>query len=111
LHLWCDPLYWKDIKGLTAGEAKNLERDTNMILVGKETRQSAAQVLARAVEYFGPDGVGLEIAERNDRNVQLRGSGGYVAVRVQPKQDDGISDVEVESREWENDAKRFLEKI
>jgi hypothetical protein len=43
--------------------------------------------------------------------VQLRGGGGYVAVRVQPKQDDGISDVEVESREWENDAKRFLEKI
>lgn len=82
-----------------------------MILVGKESRQSTAQVLERAVDYFGPNGVGLEITQQDDSHVQLRGGGGYVAIRVQPQRDGGTTEVEIESREWEHDAERFLEKI
>jgi hypothetical protein len=82
-----------------------------MILVGKETKRSAAQVLEQAIDFFGPNGVGLEITQQEATHVQFQGGGGYVAVRVQPQQDRGKHEVEIESREWENDAKRFLGEI
>jgi hypothetical protein len=82
-----------------------------MILLGKESKLSAAQVLEKAVKFFGPDGVGLEVRHWDAANVQMVGSGGYVAVRAQPQPDLHMSSVEIESREWEYDAERFLGEI
>jgi hypothetical protein len=82
-----------------------------MILLGKESKVSAAQVLERAVRYFGPDGLGLDVSHWDAASVQLQGSGGYVAVRVQPQPARRATDVEIESREWEGDAERFLGEI
>jgi hypothetical protein len=82
-----------------------------MILVGKETKKSAAQVLEQAVAFFGADGVGLEMVHQDDTNLRMQGGGGYVAVRALTQQDIGKTEVEIESREWESDAKRFLGKI
>jgi hypothetical protein len=82
-----------------------------MIHVSKESKQSAAQVLEKAVDYFGPDGLGLEIAHRDLTNVQLQGGGGHVVVRVQPQRDTGKTEVEIESREWEYEAEQFLGEI
>jgi len=82
-----------------------------MIVVSKESKQNPAQVLEQAVDYFGPDGLGLDIAHRDDASVQLQGGGGHVVVRVQPQQETGKTEVEIESREWEYDAERFLGKI
>jgi len=82
-----------------------------MILVGKETKQSPAQVLDRAVKYFGPDNLGLEIVHWDAATVELQGGGGYVAVRAQQQQEMGLTSVEVEGREWEYDVERFLEEL
>lgn len=82
-----------------------------MILLGKESKVSAAQVLDRAITYFGPDGLGLDIHHLDAASVQLQGGGGYVAVRVQPQPTRQVTDVEIESREWEGDAERFLGEI
>jgi hypothetical protein len=82
-----------------------------MILLGKESKASATQVLERAVRYFGPDGLGLDVNHWDAASVQLQGGGGYVAVRVQPQPTQQVTDVEIESREWEGDAERFLGEI
>jgi hypothetical protein len=82
-----------------------------MILVSKESRQNIQQVLEQAVDYFGPDGVGLELTENGATSVRFQGGGGYVVVRAQRQQDSEMTEVEIESREWDYNAKRFLEEI
>jgi len=82
-----------------------------VIVVSKESKQNAAKVLERAVDYFGPNGLGLDIMHRDATSVQLQGGGGHVVVRAQPQQATGKTEVEVESREWEYDAERFLGEI
>ncbi|HXF60077.1 MAG TPA: hypothetical protein VNK95_00590 [Caldilineaceae bacterium] len=82
-----------------------------MIRLGKKTKQSAAQVLDKAVDYFGPAGVGLELIHRDEASVEFQDSLGHVAVRAQPDEGSGMTDVEIVSREWDWDAEQFLEKI
>lgn len=82
-----------------------------MIRVGKESRLNTAQVLDRAAKYFGPDGVGLELVRRDATSVELHGGGGYVTVSVRALQDSAKTDVEIVSRDWDQDATRFLEKV
>jgi hypothetical protein len=88
-----------------------MERGNSMILLGKESKQSTTQVLERAVRYFGPDGLGLDVGHWDAASVLLQGGGGYVTVRANPRRDQGLTSVEIESREWERDAERFLTEI
>lgn len=82
-----------------------------MIRVGKESKQSPAQVLEQAVEYFGTQGLGLDFMQRDTDSVQLQGGGGYVIVRAYHQPQTSLTTVDIECREWERDAERFLEKI
>lgn len=82
-----------------------------MIRVGKESKQSPTQVLERAVEYFGPEGLGLDFTQRDADSVQLQGGGGYVVVRAYRGSQGALTTVDIESREWDRDAERFLGKI
>lgn len=82
-----------------------------MILVAKESNYNPARVIQEAVKFFGPDGVGLEVQQQDAASAQLVGGGGYVRVRAQPQPGNGKTSVEIESREWERDAERFLGKI
>jgi hypothetical protein len=60
------------------------------------------------VRYFGPDGLGLDVGHWDAASVQLQGGGGYVTVRANSRAKEGLTAVEVESREWDRDAERFL---
>jgi hypothetical protein len=80
-----------------------------MIRITKETGYSAAEVMRRASDFFGTGGLGLEEKERNSCCITFAGGGGYVTVAV--VEVGGKRDVDVESREWDHQAKRFLETI
>jgi hypothetical protein len=82
-----------------------------MIRLGKTTNQNTAQVLARAIHYFGPAGLGLEVGRQDEASVQFQGGGGFVSVHALPSAASGKTEVEIESREWDHDAQRFLEEI
>jgi hypothetical protein len=92
-------------------DEKPRNEEGTMILVGKETKRSASQVLEQATNYFGPDGLGLDVTYRDDASMELQGGGGYIVVRAKPQQDIDMTAVEIESREWEYDVERFLGEI
>ncbi len=75
---------------------------------GAETRIKAGDVLKEAVRFFGPEGLGLQVADRTLTGVRLEGGGGYVdvQVRVGPQ-----TEVDVVIHEWEAHAADFLRRI
>jgi hypothetical protein len=82
-----------------------------MIGMEKSSKLTPSEVADKAIAFFGPGGLGLEVKERAECCVRLEGGGGYVFVQVAEGKNGNGSLVEVESREWEYHVKRFLEKV
>lgn len=80
-----------------------------MIRLGIKTRKDPVKVLDQAVEFFGPQGLGLEIRRRTSDSLYFVGGGGHVQVTV--TQEDNGADVDIQSQEWDYDAQKFLERI
>lgn len=74
------------------------------------TDKSPQEVVEQAIEYFGPEGVGLEMTEQEDPCcAHFVGGGGYVSVGATEQEKE--TSVELETREWEYHVKRFMQKI
>jgi hypothetical protein len=82
-----------------------------VIRMGKESKLSPAEVVERAVKFFGPAGVGLTVADQGACCARFEGGGGYVFVQTANVDDQKGSDVTVEGREWERQVKDFIGKI
>lgn len=80
-----------------------------MLRMGKETKHTPQEVLTKAEDFFGPDGTGLKITSRGPHAMQFTGGGGFVLVQVEPKGEG--SEIDIQTREWDYDVKRFLRKI
>ncbi len=80
-----------------------------MIRITRQTRLIPADIIDRASDYFGEGGEALEEKERNACCISFEGAGGYVAVSIVDEDNHRI--VDVETREFEYQAKRFLEKL
>jgi len=80
-----------------------------MIRVAKQTRLTPAEVIEQASLFFGRGGEELKETERNPCCISFEGAGGYVAVSVSDEEAQRM--VDVETREFEYQAKRFLETI
>lgn len=88
-----------------------------MIHLGKRTNESPSDVIEKAHRFFGPDGIGLEIALREEGAIYFVGGGGHVQVTACFAEDDkdeadtsqdGITQVDIQSMEWEKQAQDFL---
>ena len=80
-----------------------------MTRYGVKTRFSPEQIIEKAVAWFGKEGLGLEITERGDCCATFVGGGGHIAITAtagEPK-----TDIELVTREWDYDVKRFMRKI
>jgi hypothetical protein len=86
-----------------------MKGDGDMIRITKETTLSADDVLRRASDFFGTQGLGLEEKERNSCCIAFEGGGGYVSISL--VEAGGKRDVDAESREWEYQVKEVLETI
>jgi hypothetical protein len=80
-----------------------------MIRITKESTHSTDEVMGSAADFFGPKGLGLEEKAHGACCVDFEGGGGYVSVTV--VEGENKRDVEVESKEWDYQVKRFLETI
>jgi hypothetical protein len=80
-----------------------------MIRISKKSRINRDEIIARASRYFGKGGEGLDETERGPCCVSFSGAGGYVTVMVVEGTDQ--REVDIESREFEYQAKRFLESV
>ena len=80
-----------------------------MIHISKKSRLSPGEIVAKASRYFGKGGEGLDETERGPCCVSFSGAGGYVTVMVVEENDQ--REVDIESREFEYQVKRFLESV
>lgn len=77
-----------------------------MIRLSKATRWDVPRVIEAAERFFGPAGIGLTERERGPCGIVFAAADGYVAVEVVDAETGRR--VEVESREYEYHAERFL---
>jgi hypothetical protein len=80
-----------------------------MIRITKQTGLAPEEVIDRASKYFGKDGQGLQEKERNPCCLSFEGGGGYLSIAIYDEEKYRM--VEIESREFEYQAKRFLETL
>jgi hypothetical protein len=80
-----------------------------MIKVSKESKLKPQEAIKKAITFFGPSGHGLELKEEDSCNAYLEGGGG--SVRVSAATSKKGSSVDVESVEWDYQAKQFIEKL
>ncbi len=77
-----------------------------MLLISKRSRLSPDEIIARASSYFGKTGERLDETERGSCCISFSGGGGYLTIMVCEK--DNMREVDVETREFEYQAKQFL---
>jgi len=80
-----------------------------VIKIAKQTGLAPEEVIDRASKFFGKGGAGLEEKERNSCCISFEGGGGYVSIAIYDEEKHRM--VEIESREFEYQAKRFLETL
>jgi hypothetical protein len=77
-----------------------------MIRMSKETRLNTEEIIAKAAEFFGEKGEHLDERDRSRCCINFEGGGGYVAISI--VEESKKRTVDVEAREYEYQAKRFL---
>ncbi len=80
-----------------------------MLRISKTTRLKPDVIIAKAENYFGANGEQLEPRDRNPCCITFAGGGGYVTLTV--VSEGKKSTVELETREFEYQARRFLELL
>jgi len=82
-----------------------------MIRYGAKTRLAPEGVVAKARKHFGPEGIGLKITNEGSCCISFEGSGGFVKIDVAISDDGKSTDVDLQAREWEYEAGRFMKSI
>jgi len=80
-----------------------------MIRYGKETRLPPQQVIEKAIHFFGPGGVGLDVIDQGTGCARFEGGGGYVSIAC--CEGEKRTQVDLEAREWEHQAGQFVGKL
>ena len=80
-----------------------------MLRIKAKTKLSPKQAVERAIKFFGPGGYGLKVRESSEDGAAFEGGGGGVIVNA--RLDAKGATVEIESHEWDFQAKEFLRKI
>lgn len=80
-----------------------------MIRIAKQTQLKPEDVIVRGVKFFGNEGEQLEEKERTACCVSFTGSGGFVTISV--VDENKLRTVDIETREFEYQAKRFIQML
>jgi len=80
-----------------------------MIKITAKTKLSPEETIKRAVAFFGPGGYGLEVKAQQDDCAYFEGGGGGVEVTASAEKKGAF--VELESQEWDYQAKEFIRTI
>jgi len=78
--------------------------------MGKISKLTPEDVIAKAVSYFGPSGLGLEVIEQDLFSAKFEAMGGFVNVAA-GIQKEGGSEVSIVGREFEFQIRQFIGKI
>ena len=73
------------------------------------TKLSPQAAIARAKDYFGLQGVGLDIIDEHDTHVSFAGGGGHVSVVACAGEKK--TTLELETREWDYPVRQFMSEV
>jgi hypothetical protein len=82
-----------------------------MIRMSKESKRATSEVIAAALSFFGPSGIGMTVVDEGDCCVRLEGFGGHVFIQTEDLGGKKGSEVIIEGREFDYQIKEFLSKI
>lgn len=99
------------LRGTTGAPLRrqHIQRQPVMLKIGKQTALSAEKIIARAARFFGKGGEELGETSRNPCCIFFEGAGGYVSISIVDAKSHRM--VDVETREFEYQAKKFLETL
>lgn len=80
-----------------------------MARYGIKTSMTPDQVLDLAQAFFGPGGEGMTEQERGACCARFQGSGGHVMVTT--AEENEKTAVDIETREWDYQVKRFMGRL
>jgi len=81
-----------------------------MARYSKQSQLEPDDVLRRAEDFFGTRGLGLKVVERNESCLSFEGGGGHVTVAAARCEPDH-AEVDLETREWDYQVKKFMGEI
>lgn len=73
------------------------------------TTLSPQAAIAYAKNYFGPQGIGLQVIDEQETAVTLVGGGGHVSVVACSGEKKTI--LELEPREWDYPVRQFMREV
>ena len=71
-----------------------------------ESKKGLEVVLKDAIDYFGQDGLGLEVVDCAEGCARFEGGGGHVFITACIREK--TTEVELETREWDYHVKKFM---
>ena len=80
-----------------------------MLNLEVKTKLSPEDASKRVKAFFGKGGLGLELDEESTGCFNFSGSGGFVNALICPEE--GKTRIELQSREWERQIKKFAVKM
>jgi hypothetical protein len=80
-----------------------------MLRLSVKTKLSPEEAIKRAVKFFGPEGLNLEVKDECATSATFEGGGG--GVEVSACTEDKKTSVELVSREWDYQVRKFAEDI
>lgn len=80
-----------------------------MAYYSTETRLAAEEVFRKAITYFGPGGLGLELCQQDPCRIDFTGGGGHVTVAANTNKEK--TTVDLETREWDFHVRQFMHEI
>jgi len=80
-----------------------------MLRIATQTKLSPEQVIRKAIDFFGPNGLKLTITSQADSTASFEKDEGSVTVVATKEK--GKTSVEFTTREWESQVEQFIMMI
>ena len=77
-----------------------------MLRIGTKTKLTPKQVISKAIDFFGPNGLKLTITSQEDTTASFEKDEGSVTI-VATKEKNKTS-VELTTRQWESQVEQFI---
>ena len=80
-----------------------------MLRIATKTKLKPGEVIANAINFFGPGGYKLKITNQTETSANFEGSGGFVEISA--CEDKNMTTVDFTANEWDYQVKEFIHKI
>ena len=80
-----------------------------MLNISRETNLSPEEIKQKTKDFFGQNGLKLELTEEAPDCLNFSGGGGYVTATIFPEE--GKNRVDIVTMEWEYHVKEFMSSL